>query len=174
MGQTFSKPHTSTPLSQCFGDRITEEDNNDADVLSTVRFDETGNYLATGDRGGRVVVFQRSDSGRERYSRKRRHSSVAAGELERGLGGGEGVREISGVRGTSSAEYSFFAEFQSHTPEFDCLKSAEIEERINKVSPKRSAPSLPLALSHSLSPFFPRLDCVVQAANRVPAHADYQ
>ena len=111
---------------------MTEEDNNDADVLSTVRFDETGNYLATGDRGGRVVVFQRSDVGRERYSRKRRHSFVA-GEIDRGFSGGEGSRELVGMRGASSAEYSFYAEFQSHTPEFDCLKSAEIEEKINKV-----------------------------------------
>jgi hypothetical protein len=32
-----------------------------ADLLSAMDFDETGNYLATGDRGGRVVVFQRSN-----------------------------------------------------------------------------------------------------------------
>ena len=31
------------------------------------------------------------------------------------------------------AEYVFYTEFQSHEPEFDYLKSLEIEERINKV-----------------------------------------
>lgn len=30
-------------------------------------------------------------------------------------------------------EYKFFAEFQSHEPEFDYLKSLEIEEKINKI-----------------------------------------
>ena len=31
------------------------------------------------------------------------------------------------------AEYRFYCEFQSHEPEFDYLKSLEIEERINKI-----------------------------------------
>jgi hypothetical protein len=30
-------------------------------------------------------------------------------------------------------EYRFFAEFQSHEPEFDYLKSLEIEEKINQI-----------------------------------------
>ena len=30
-------------------------------------------------------------------------------------------------------EYRFYCEFQSHEPEFDYLKSLEIEERINKI-----------------------------------------
>jgi hypothetical protein len=33
-----------------------------ADVLSALDFDETGDYLATGDRGGRVVVFENAAS----------------------------------------------------------------------------------------------------------------
>lgn len=33
-----------------------------ADIISTVEFDHTGDYLATGDKGGRVVLFERSDS----------------------------------------------------------------------------------------------------------------
>ena len=32
-----------------------------ADVISTVEFDSTGNYLATGDKGGRVVLFERNE-----------------------------------------------------------------------------------------------------------------
>ena len=32
-----------------------------ADVISAVEFDHTGDYLATGDRGGRVVLFERND-----------------------------------------------------------------------------------------------------------------
>ncbi len=32
-----------------------------------------------------------------------------------------------------SCEYKFYSEFQSHEPEFDYLKSLEIEEKINKI-----------------------------------------
>lgn len=32
-----------------------------ADIISTVEFDSTGNYLATGDKGGRVVLFERNE-----------------------------------------------------------------------------------------------------------------
>lgn len=34
---------------------------NSADIISTVEFDSTGNYLATGDKGGRVVLFERNE-----------------------------------------------------------------------------------------------------------------
>lgn len=48
-------------FSQCFGDKadivVTE-----ADLITAVEFDYTGNYLATGDKGGRVVLFERSNS----------------------------------------------------------------------------------------------------------------
>ncbi|KAG0709402.1 WD40-repeat-containing domain protein [Suillus ampliporus] len=67
-----------------------------ADIISTVEFDATGNYLATGDKGGRVVLFERNESKR-------------------------------------GCEYKFYTEFQSHEPEFDYLKSLEIEEKINKI-----------------------------------------
>ncbi|KAL6937679.1 protein phosphatase 2A regulatory subunit cdc55 [Hanseniaspora osmophila] len=46
-------------FSQCFGDKadivVTE-----ADIITSVEFDHTGDYLATGDRGGRVVLFERN------------------------------------------------------------------------------------------------------------------
>lgn len=32
-----------------------------ADIISSVEFDYTGDYLATGDKGGRVVLFERND-----------------------------------------------------------------------------------------------------------------
>ncbi|KAG5458268.1 MAG: hypothetical protein BJ554DRAFT_1539 [Olpidium bornovanus] len=68
-----------------------------ADIISTVEFDHTGDYLATGDKGGRVVLFERNE-------------------------------------GKKCCEYKFHAEFQSHEPEFDYLKSLEIEEKINKIN----------------------------------------
>ncbi|KAK7061031.1 protein phosphatase 2A regulatory subunit cdc55 [Paramarasmius palmivorus] len=70
-------------FAQCFGDKGEVEDITEADIISTVEFDSTGNYLATGDKGGRVVLFERNE--------------------------------------------------MSHEPEFDYLKSLEIEEKINKI-----------------------------------------
>ena len=32
------------------------------DVISAIEFDRTGDHLATGDRGGRVVLFERTDA----------------------------------------------------------------------------------------------------------------
>ncbi|CCC68635.1 hypothetical protein NCAS_0B05510 [Naumovozyma castellii] len=46
-------------FSQCFGDKsdiITTE----ADVITAVEFDHSGDYFATGDKGGRVVLFERN------------------------------------------------------------------------------------------------------------------
>lgn len=56
---------TSTPtwkFTQCFGDKGEVEDITEADIISTVEFDHTGNYLATGDKGGRVVLFERNET----------------------------------------------------------------------------------------------------------------
>jgi hypothetical protein len=41
---------------------------NVADIISTVEFDHTGNYLATGDKGGRVVLFERNETVRNSLS----------------------------------------------------------------------------------------------------------
>ncbi|ODQ66945.1 protein phosphatase 2A regulatory subunit PR55 [Nadsonia fulvescens var. elongata DSM 6958] len=49
-------------FSQCFGDKGDIENITEADVISTVEFDHTGDYLATGDKGGRVVLFERNES----------------------------------------------------------------------------------------------------------------
>jgi len=49
-------------FAQCFGDKTeSNEDITEADIISTVEFDHNGDYLATGDKGGRVVLFQRND-----------------------------------------------------------------------------------------------------------------
>lgn len=91
-----TNPQQTWKFSQCFGDKSDIENITEADVISTVEFDHTGNYLATGDRGGRVVLFERNEA-------------------------------------KKGCEYRFYTEFQSHDPEFDYLKSLEIEEKINKI-----------------------------------------
>uniref|UniRef100_UPI001EAF4887 serine/threonine-protein phosphatase 2A 55 kDa regulatory subunit B gamma isoform-like n=1 Tax=Oncorhynchus gorbuscha TaxID=8017 RepID=UPI001EAF4887 len=83
----------------------------EADVISTVEFNHTGDLLATGDKGGRVVVFQRE---------------TVVGHKPKG--------ELDQVGETDeSGEYNVYSTFQSHEPDFDYLKSLEIEEKINKI-----------------------------------------
>jgi len=89
---------------QVFGDRSPVEEVSDVDIVSAVEFDETGEYIATGDRGGRVVIFEKCQD-----------------------------KQQSKKKETKTPEYKFYVEFQSHEPEFDYLKSLEIEEKINKI-----------------------------------------
>jgi hypothetical protein len=57
------EPNSPTwKFTQCFGDKGDVEDITEADIISTVEFDHTGNYLATGDKGGRVVLFERNET----------------------------------------------------------------------------------------------------------------
>uniref|UniRef100_S4RP31 Protein phosphatase 2, regulatory subunit B, beta a n=1 Tax=Petromyzon marinus TaxID=7757 RepID=S4RP31_PETMA len=72
-----------------------------ADIISTVEFNHTGDLLATGDKGGRVVIFQREQESKNQPQHR--------------------------------GEYNVYSTFQSHEPEFDYLKSLEIEEKINKI-----------------------------------------
>ncbi|ODQ79234.1 hypothetical protein BABINDRAFT_162272 [Babjeviella inositovora NRRL Y-12698] len=51
-------------FSQCFGDKGDIETITEADIISTVEFNGNGDYLATGDKGGRVVLFERNGSKR--------------------------------------------------------------------------------------------------------------
>lgn len=45
---------------QAFGDsKTSSEEAQDADIISSVEFDSSGNFLAIGDKGGRIVILQR-------------------------------------------------------------------------------------------------------------------
>lgn len=92
-------------FSQVFGDKAGEGEISEADIISAVEFSHDGEYLATGDKGGRCVLFERNQ---------------------------EEDFDDPNPQG-NPAEYKFFMEFQSHEPEFDYLKSMEIEEKINQI-----------------------------------------
>lgn len=89
-----------------------------------MEFSQDGNLLATGDKGGRVVIFQRDES----VSREEE-------------AGGSGLTNWPNLFASTQArksvpkrsDYSVYTTFQSHEPEFDYLKSLEIEEKINKI-----------------------------------------
>ena len=88
---------------QSFGDEASSYDFADADDLVTaVEFDHTGEYLAIGDKAGRVSIVEEAAEGRS------------------GVGWG----------GCGALEYRFYTEFQAHQPEFDSLKSTEVSPRI--------------------------------------------
>jgi len=80
----------------------------DQDIISCVEFNDDGELLATGDKGGRVVIFQRDDD--DNYN----------------LQNNSNLKQKNG-------DYRVYTTFQSHEPEFDYLKSLEIEEKINKI-----------------------------------------
>ncbi|KAL7162598.1 hypothetical protein ACSBR2_042982 [Camellia fascicularis] len=99
-------------FSQVFGERTAGEEVQEVDIISAIEFDKTGDHLATGDRGGRVVLFERTDT----------KDSASRRDLER-----------MDYAISRHPEFRYKTEFQSHEPEFDYLKSLEIEEKINKI-----------------------------------------
>lgn len=46
------------------------------DILTAMNFDKTGEFLALGDRGGRVIVFRYTDLKNSRYFDYRYHSEI--------------------------------------------------------------------------------------------------
>nr|KJB54713.1 hypothetical protein B456_009G046000 [Gossypium raimondii] len=100
-------------FSQVFGERTAGEEVQEVDIISAIEFDGTGDHLATGDRGGRVVLFERTDT--RDYAGHWRDLEKMDYPMNR------------------HPEFRYKTEFQSHEPEFDYLKSLEIEEKINKI-----------------------------------------
>ncbi|PPD85071.1 hypothetical protein GOBAR_DD17990 [Gossypium barbadense] len=83
------------------------------DIISAIEFNRNGDHLATGDRGGRVVLFERTDT--QDHVGHRRDLEKMDYPINR------------------HPEFRYKTEFQGHEPEFDYLKSLEIEEKINKI-----------------------------------------
>ncbi|KAI5665477.1 hypothetical protein M9H77_15330 [Catharanthus roseus] len=118
-GEVAAAPPAGPPpplewkFSQVFGERTAGEEVQEVDIISAIEFDKTGDHLATGDRGGRVVLFERTDTKEHAGNRR---------DLER-----------MDYPVSRHPEFRYKTEFQSHEPEFDYLKSLEIEEKINKI-----------------------------------------
>lgn len=45
-------------FAQLFGYKGPNEKILDEDIINSIKFDQSGNYLAVGDRAGRVIVFE--------------------------------------------------------------------------------------------------------------------
>eukprot|EP00656_Telonema_subtile_P054940 TRINITY_DN8335_c0_g1_i3.p1 TRINITY_DN8335_c0_g1~~TRINITY_DN8335_c0_g1_i3.p1 ORF type:complete len:540 (-),score=152.34 TRINITY_DN8335_c0_g1_i3:219-1838(-) len=74
-------------------------DPQESDFVSTVEFDQTGEFIAAATRLGKIGVYQKNPDPEQ----------------------------------AAQHPYRGYCTFQSHTAEFDYLKSLEIEERINSV-----------------------------------------
>ena len=47
-------------FTQVFGDKFSADKVANEDIISVISFDSQGNYLAVGDRAGRLILFQRN------------------------------------------------------------------------------------------------------------------
>ncbi|CAI8052306.1 Protein phosphatase PP2A 55 kDa regulatory subunit [Geodia barretti] len=61
MAVPSESPSSAGEIPWCFSQvkGTIEEEVTEADIISTVEFNHDGEFLATGDKGGRVVIFQR-------------------------------------------------------------------------------------------------------------------
>ncbi|KAI4336179.1 hypothetical protein L6164_014737 [Bauhinia variegata] len=103
-------------FSQVFGERAPSEDLQEDDIITAIGFEKRGDYLALGDRGGRIIIFERDDkknASNQQHARKDLEQTYFAP--------------------AQHPQFRYKTEFHSHEPEFDYLKSVEIEERINKL-----------------------------------------
>lgn len=106
-----------------------------ADIISTVEFNYSGELLATGDKGGRVVIFQHEQE--VRLDSRLPLTIVNSGLYTFYLTLTHTINSCVGFQSKNRphlrGEYNVYSTFQSHEPEFDYLKSLEIEEKINKI-----------------------------------------
>ncbi|KAM1012629.1 hypothetical protein ACFX2I_042727 [Malus domestica] len=120
-GEGLAAPATSgaavSPLewkfSQVFGERTAGEEVQEIDITSAIEFDRTGDHLAIGDRGGRVVLFERTDI--------------------KDHGGHRRDLETMDYSISGHPEFRYKTEFQSHERESDYYKNFVIEKKINKI-----------------------------------------
>lgn len=55
-------------LTQVFGDKTSADKVSDEDIISSVKFDQTGKYLSLGDRAGRLIIFDVQQVKGKKYS----------------------------------------------------------------------------------------------------------
>eukprot|EP00892_Ulva_mutabilis_P000993 jgi/Ulvmu1/10895/UM007_0072.1 len=111
---------------QCFGQPNAAEMAPNADLLSALKFNHSGEYLATGDKGGRIVLLQQTEGS---HAQQPRPETPEDG------------------RWMLPMEFHYLTEFQAHQSDFDFLKSVEIPERINSISWLQNCGSTHMLLS---------------------------
>jgi len=118
-----------------------ENDATESDIISCVEFNHDGELLATGDKGGRVVIFNRDHTPRKSTTDPPSQNDTSNSNLSTDDNDDENRlphqqqhdRSPQSVNLKNRCEYNVYSTFQSHEAEFDYLKSLEIEEKINKI-----------------------------------------
>mmetsp|Transcript_33264 Transcript_33264/g.29146 ORF Transcript_33264/g.29146 Transcript_33264/m.29146 type:complete len:627 (+) Transcript_33264:42-1922(+) len=124
------------------------------DQITSIEYSRDGEHLAVGDRGGRIWIYSTND-GRNKCKPKpfsafiKKYDDDYKINPSHGNGGGgdedeedddikDSIRKTEESLSSSLLNrglvYDFYGQFQSHQPEFDYLKSLEIEEKINCIS----------------------------------------
>eukprot|EP00177_Eucheuma_denticulatum_P002442 GFKZ01004389.1.p1 GENE.GFKZ01004389.1~~GFKZ01004389.1.p1 ORF type:complete len:636 (+),score=70.71 GFKZ01004389.1:100-1908(+) len=145
-------------FAQAFGERGADSSPvvsvQEADMISAVTFNHRCDMIATGDRGGRIVILRRiKPPTTGKRMRQPKQGFVRIGDRTDAYGSAadsdgrdpddddpdddddqEAATDDELVSVTvEPPEFRFWTQFQSHEPEFDYLKSMEIEEKINQI-----------------------------------------
>ncbi|KAG6481849.1 hypothetical protein ZIOFF_058472 [Zingiber officinale] len=136
-------------FSQVFGERTAGEEVQEVDIISAIEFDKSGDHLATGDRGGRVVLFERTDV--------RNHASRKDLEMD-----GDPIGR--------HPEFHYKTEFQSHEPEVQEKKVKKIAEMNIHASENGSIASSSTTTSTS---YLPNGACAVIPHNHLSTDLSY-
>ncbi|GJD12109.1 Serine/threonine-protein phosphatase 2A 55 kDa regulatory subunit B beta isoform [Galdieria sulphuraria] len=109
------------------------ESERDCDFITSLAFDPTGEFLAVGDKSGRVAVLKRNIKSHGTRNNYTDGSSFT--NFEQRMEPKVLIDNVSQEEqhADGSLGYYLWADFQSHEPEFDYLKSLEIEEKINEI-----------------------------------------
>ncbi|CAK9330220.1 unnamed protein product [Citrullus colocynthis] len=114
-------------FSQVFGERVAGEDIQDVDIISAIGFDKTGDNLAIGDRGGRVIIFERRDG------KDAREIKLVAWHLRwinltsKNYPTRNKLEQLN-LTPACHPEYQYKTEFQSHEPEVKEHKVKTVKE----------------------------------------------
>jgi len=83
------------------------------DTINSLAFSQCGEHIAVGDKAGRVWIYS-TPKGRILCRPGKHYEKIK-------------------MNGDMGLTYEFYGQFQSHEPEFDYLKSLDIEEKINDI-----------------------------------------
>lgn len=136
-------------FTQAFGDRSVDAPCpillEEKDVITCVNFNRHNDMIASGDKGGRIVIFRRA-SQPHRQSEHVQQLVPSHAEQPIGLAHNPSFCEPQSHNQTyldatspdneppnTAPQFRFWTQFQSHESEFDYLKSIDIEEKINAI-----------------------------------------
>lgn len=129
-------------FSQAFGERGVDAPSpvllDEPDTISCIKFNRYNGMIAVGDKTGRIIIFKRARQATSRHCNFTRVTRKSRGreyddEPENDDTNYDNITLSENSRLGFVPQYRFWTQFQSHEPEFDYLKSMDIEEKINQI-----------------------------------------